>query len=111
MFDFQKPLSRLVGELGVVFFFLMEADVNFLQGLYSALVDGFLVAPKVVRNDKLAKLRAPVAQVVDTYDVVSQRLVGFVKGATYCGSAEVTDMEGFCDIYTAVIYADRFSFA
>ena len=87
----------------------MEADVNLLQSAYSALVDFFFIAPKFVGNDEFTELRTPIAQVVDTHHVITERLVSLIQRASYRRSAEVTYVERFCNVYTAVIDTNGFS--
>lgn len=63
----------------------MVTDVDFHQSGYAAFFDVFVVAPKLVGHDKLAELRAPVAEVIDADGVVAQFFVYAVKRRADCG--------------------------
>ena len=87
----------------------MELYINTHQFLNTVFFYGFLAAPVFVSHDQLTKLCAPVAQMVDTYYVITQLFVDLVKGITdHCGT-QVTNVERFCNVGRGIVDHDCFA--
>ncbi len=48
--------------------------------LHALFADGGFIAPQFIGGQQLAKLRAPIAQVVDAYALVAHEIVEIVQG-------------------------------
>ena len=71
MFHCGKDGTRFIVEGGILFRFLVELDVQIDQRVALTGFDGGTVAPSLVRNDHLAELGTPVAEVVDADAVIA----------------------------------------
>ncbi|MPM33923.1 hypothetical protein SDC9_80504 [bioreactor metagenome] len=101
-----KPCARLVVQRRLGFRFLMIAHVELDQLVHTAVLHERTVAPALVGNDHLAKLRAPVAQVVDAHGVKTEVVVNSVEGRADHGRRQMADMERLCDVDRRVVDAD-----
>ncbi len=90
--------------------FGIKTDVQLVYGVYTAFFDLVLIAPMLVSANKLAELRAVVAKVVDTYNVIPEEFEKLVQCAADYSRRKVTYMEGFCNVYRRIIDTNRFAF-
>ena len=85
---------------------VVDLDVQFNQRVDAALFYHLLAAPGVIRQDQLTKLGAPVAKVVNAKAFVACKLVHLLERVTDNGGAQVTDVEGLCDVGRGIVKHD-----
>ena len=68
------------------------------DSLHALFADGGFIAPQFVGSQQLAKLRAPIAQVVDAYALVAHEIVEIVQGMSNGRAGKVADMELLGDV-------------
>ena len=101
-------LSLLLGESLYALVLLslnlvVDTDIELYKLVYTAVLNGLAVAPESVGNDKLTKLGAPVTEVVDADALIARKLVKELERVTDNGGAEMSDVEGLCNIGGGVI--------
>ena len=77
--DLLEPRPRLVFELGAFFRLRVEFDIYIKKSAHAFLLDLLAVAPLLERDNQLAELSAPIAQMIDADDVVPKRAVDAVE--------------------------------
>ena len=105
--DALEPGAAKILQLGILFRFLVELNVQARHLLHALFADGGFIAPQFVGSQQLAKLRAPIAQVVDAYALVAHEIVEIVQGMSNGRAGKVADMELLGDVDAAVIDAHR----
>ena len=109
VFEFCKFGSCFVCKGGVFFGFFVEFNVKLNELVDTAVFNIFAAAPFAVSNDKLAELRTPVAKMVDAYAIIALILVKKLEGMADDRCAEVTDVEGFCNVGGGIVENDSFA--
>ncbi len=89
----------------------MKAHIQFAQRLHAALLYHVGGAPVLVGGNHLAKLRAPVAQVVDAHCAVAQIIIDALEAVADGGGREVADVEALGDVDGGIVDADGFAAA
>ena len=84
----------------------MEAHVQARERLHAVALHLLAVAPELVGADELAKLRAPVAQIVDGDRLVAQKVKDAAQALPDHGGAQVADVEALGNVDGAEIQAD-----
>ncbi|MPN19191.1 hypothetical protein SDC9_166557 [bioreactor metagenome] len=74
---------------------------------HAALLDLFLRTPVLVGGDHLAKLGAPVAQVIDAHGAVAQVIIDALEAVADGRGGQVADMETLGDVDGGIVDADR----
>ena len=105
--DALEPGAAKILQLGILFRFLVELNVQARHLLHALFADGGFIAPQFIGGQQLAKLRAPIAQVVDAYALVAHEIVEIVQGMSNGRAGKVADMELLGDVDAAVIDAHR----
>ncbi len=85
----------------------MEADIQVAEGLHTALLNALPAAPMLVGGNHLAKLGAPVAQVVDAHGAVAQKVVDALEAVADGSGGQVTDVKALGDVDGGVVQAHR----
>ena len=106
-----EPGARFIIHFGMFFGFLVVSDVEFVEKIFIVLSHFFKRRPLVCRNYELAKLRAPVSQVVDSHHVVAEMLEYAIKCPADDRCGQVSDVERLCDIDGTIVYANRLACA
>ena len=101
-----EPGARFVVERRVFFCLFVVFHVYIEKRLDSALVDVLAAAPLLISHDEFAELSAPVSEVVDAYDLITQRTEYPAQRAAYRRIEKVSHVEGLCDIHRRKVYAD-----
>ena len=57
----------------------------------------------LISNDHLAKLGAPVAEIVDSYAVIPRKLMKLFQRVPDHGASQMTDMEGLCYVGRGIV--------
>jgi len=109
--DLLKPGATLVFQLGVLFGLLMEAHIQGGHRVHAALFHFFFIAPLFVGAYHLAKLRAPVSQMVDGHGMPAQEAIDAAQGIADHGGAEVADMEALGNVDAGIIQHHGFALA
>ena len=107
LLDLLEPRAALVVQRRVRLGLLMEAHVQVDQRLHAARLHVLLAAPLLVGADHLAKLRAPVAQVVDAHRPVAGEVIDAPQRMADHRRGQVPDVEALGDVDGAVVQADR----
>ena len=87
---------------------VVDLNVKLHQRVNAARLNHFLAAPGAVSKNQLAKLRTPVAKVVDTKAIVARKLMHFLERMADDRGAQVTDMEGLCHVGRGIVQHDLF---
>ena len=104
--DSLEPGPRLIVQRGICLHLLMIAHIDLDQLIHAALIDGVVIAPELVRHDHLAKLRAPVAEVVDAHGRKAEVVIDAVQRVADHGGRQVADVERLCDVDRGIVDAD-----
>ena len=105
--DALEPGAAFIFQLGVLLRLLMEAHIQVAERLHAALLDLFLRTPVLVGGDHLAKLGAPVAQVIDAHGAVAQVIIDALEAVADGRGGQVADMEALGDVDGGIVDADR----
>lgn len=109
--NFLEPRAALIVQRGIFLGFLVELDVQANQFVHAAFLHFFLIAPELIGADHLAKLRSPVAQMVDTDGLISEEIIDAAQAVTnHCGG-QMPDMETFGDIDRGIVKTNRLAVA
>lgn len=106
-----EPRAALIVQRGIFLGFLVELDVQANQFVHAAFLHFFLIAPELIGADHLAKLRSPVAQMVDADGLVAKEIIDAAQTVTnHCGG-QMPDMETFGDIDRGIVKTNRLAVA
>ena len=106
-----EPRTALIVQRGIFLGLLVELDVQANQFVHAALFHLFLVAPELIGADHLAKLRSPVAQMVDTDGLISEEIIDAAQAVTNHRGGQMPDMETFGDIDRGIVKTNRLAIA
>jgi hypothetical protein len=106
-----KPLTPQIFQLGITFSLFVEADIEIIQMPNRILVQLCLIAPTFVGLNQLAKLRAPVAQIINPHHIISQCLVDARESSTNDRRAQMPDTKRLGDIGRRIFHDNCFAFA
>ncbi len=111
VFDSLKPSSCLIAKIGIGLFFFMESDVYVYKRAHASLLDLLLAAPTLECNYKFAKLRTPIAEVIDTHYVVAKRSIYAIDCTAQRSIEQMPHMERLCYIDGRIVDADSLAVA
>ncbi|MPM79892.1 hypothetical protein SDC9_126934 [bioreactor metagenome] len=109
--DALEPGTRLIVQRRIVLHLLMIAHVELDQLVHTAPLDGLPITPKLEGDNHLAKLRTPVAQVVDANGAEPEMVIDAIQRAADYRRRQMADVERLCDVDGGVVDADISPFA
>ena len=103
-FQLSENISGLLIQARVFFCFHMKFCIIGKKGFNGFFYNVFLISPSSVGTNHFSKLGSVVAQVIDSYRVVSQKVINLINGIPDYSTADVSDMERLCNIRRGVLY-------
>ena len=88
---------------------VIKADVQIVYGMNTAGLHFFFVSPMLVSAYKLTELSTVIAQMINTHNIIAQKLKKLIERAAYYRSRQMPDMKGLCDIDRRVIDTNCFT--
>ena len=89
----------------------MELHIQVHELLNALFFNGFLIAELLIGNEKLTELGSPVAQMIDTDNLIAQLAEDLVKGISNDRGTEMADMEILGNIGRGIVDTNRFPLA